>query len=193
MANFINCLSILEKDTALLYKKLSNRVDAPLLKSLLLSISEDSLKHSSLSKGVADSITKTPEKPSNCEKNTGEVWVLAANLNKEIDAKGTLSGEDMSQLSQKLVFLESIMGEEYYIFVQMKTLEIITKEINQIYSIDLGSLKSIFVNIINDEEHHREILEAIKNIIEQNKKSDNNPLVKYTNPDSWVSPFTETQ
>ena len=34
-------------------------------------------------------------------------------------------------MSRKLAFLESIMGEEYYMFVQMKTLEIMVKEINQ--------------------------------------------------------------
>jgi len=34
------------------------------------------------------------------------------------------------------------MGEEYYMFVQLKTLELMMKEINQLYSIDLGSVKN---------------------------------------------------
>jgi rubrerythrin len=46
-------------------------------------------------------------------------------------------------------------------FVQLKTLELMMKEINQIYNIDLGSVKKIFLNIIRYEETHRELLEQI--------------------------------
>jgi hypothetical protein len=61
LADFIKCLSILENDTFLLYKALSDKVEHPLLKSLLNSIAEDSLKHSTLLKGVHESIAKTME------------------------------------------------------------------------------------------------------------------------------------
>jgi hypothetical protein len=56
------------------------------------------------------------------------------------------------------------MDEEYYIFVQLKTLELMVKEINQMYNIDLRSAKSIFINIISDEDRHREILETIERL-----------------------------
>ena len=83
----MNCLSILENDTFLLYKALSDKVEFPLVKSLKSSIAEDSLKHSTLLKGVLESIAKTREKPKDCEKKTGEAWRLLANFNKEIAAK----------------------------------------------------------------------------------------------------------
>lgn len=70
----------------------------------------------------------------------------------------------MSELSAKLKIFESIMDEEYYIFVQLKTLELMVKEINQMYNIDLRSAKSIFINIISDEDRHREILETIERL-----------------------------
>ena len=69
----------------------------------------------------------------------------------------------------------------------MKTLQLMTKEINQIYNIELTSLKSIFTHIINDEEHHREMLQTIKSILESHQKVDKTPLVKYQNPDAWIS------
>jgi len=192
LADFINCLGILENDTFLLYKALSNKIELPLVKSLLRAIAEDSLKHSTLLKGVAESITKAKETPKDCEKKTGEAWRLIANFTKEIAAKEKFSEEEMSQLWDKLAFFESIIGEEYYVFVQMKTLDLMMKEINQIYNIDLGSLKSIFTRIINDEEHHREMLGTIKGILERHSEPSNTPVVKYQNPDSWISSLPPT-
>ena len=107
-------------------------------------------------------------------------------------AKEKFSEEEMSQLWDKLAFFESIIGEEYYVFVQMKTLDLMMKEINQIYNIDLGSLKSIFTRIINDEEHHREMLGTIKGILERHSEPSNTPVVKYQNPDSWISSLPPT-
>jgi rubrerythrin len=194
LVNFINCLSVLENDAYRLYNNLSAKVGHPLLKSLFLSIAEDSQKHGTMLKGVADSIMTSPGKPSNCEKKTGEAWRLVSSLNREVDAKKNFSEEDMAELSQKLTYLESIMGEEYYIFVQLKTLEMMMKEINEIYRIDLGSLKRIFTSIINDEEHHREIIATIQDTIKQKREADESPLVRYTNPDNWASPSsTQTQ
>lgn len=192
LVNFINCLGVLEDDTARLYKNISMKVEPPILKSLLLSISEDSLKHFTLLRGVADSIMKTSEKPRNCEKNTGEIWRLLAKLNKEVDSKKSFSDEELSEVSRKLAFLESIMGEEYYIFVQLKTLEIMVKEINQLYHIDLESLKSVFTHIINDEEHHREIIGTIQSSIGPKQIAGSSPFVKYTNPDNWISHSRQT-
>ena len=192
LADFINCLGILENDTFLLYTALSNKIELPLVKSLLRAIAEDSLKHSTLLKGVAESITEAKETPKDCEKKTGEAWRLIANFTKEIAAKEKFSKEEMSQLWDKLAFFESIIGEEYYVFVQMKTLDLMMKEINQIYNIDLGSLKSIFTRIINDEEHHREMLGTIKGILERHSEPSNTPVVKYQNPDSWISSLPPT-
>ena len=182
----------MENDTFTLYKALSDKVELPLVKSLMRSIAEDSLKHSTLLKGVHVSIAKTREKPNDCEKKTGEAWRLLANFNKEIAAKKKLSKIDLSQLSAKLAFFESILGEEYYIFVQMKTLQLMMKEINQIYNIELTGLRSIFTHIINDEEHHREMLETIKSIIERHQKVRTNPEVKYQNPDAWIKSLPST-
>ena len=91
------------------------------------------------------------------------------------------------ELLQKLDALESTFGEEYYMFVQMKTLQLMAKMINQLYSINVENIKNVFVSIIKDEEHHREILVTIKNVIEENlKEHSNTPKVKYQNPDIWV-------
>ena len=81
------------------------------------------------------------------------------------------------------------MGEEYYVFVHLKTLDLMMKEINQLYSIDLGSVKKLFLNIIRDEETHRELLKEVKMLIVPKDEIDSAPIVKYQNPDAWSRPI----
>lgn len=188
-ATYINCLSILENNAFLLYTALADKIDVPLAKSLLLTIASDSQKHSIVLKGVGESIAKPEGKPKDCEKKLGEAWRVIDTFYREIVKKEKITECELPQLAEKLAVLESILGEEYYMFVQLKTLQLLMKEISQIYNIHLGELKGIFSSIINDEEHHRELLETIKGILERKKpkKKDNAPTVKYQNPDAWIT------
>ena len=193
IARYIHCLSILEDKTAVLYENLSGRVEPPLIKSLLLSISKDSSKHSALLKGIADSISDSKQKAKDCAKNLGEVWNTVSNYVKEMNRRERMSKVYFSELLPVLMALESSLGEEYYIFVQMKTLQLMVKEINQLYNIDLDKIKKVFESIIRDEEHHREILATIKDIItEDSVEQDNTPKVKYQNPDAWIHSLPPT-
>jgi rubrerythrin len=56
------------------------------------------------------------------------------------------------------------------------------------YDIDLYSVRDIFMNIINDEDHHREILETIKQLTAKKEQASNAPFVKFQNPDAWSQP-----
>jgi hypothetical protein len=75
----------------MLYKNISERVEPPLIKSLLLSISKDSSKHSALLKGVADSISDSKQNAKHCAKNLGEVWNTVSNHLNEINRKEGIS------------------------------------------------------------------------------------------------------
>ena len=192
LSSFINCLSLLEENTHLLYKELADNVEAPLVRSFLLQIAIDSQKHSIALKGVAESIAKPDGNMKECEKKIGESWRIVETLLKDIREKKKIPSGDFPKLVEKLTILESILGEEYYMFVQLKTLELMMKEINQIYNIDLGSVKKIFLNIIRDEETHRELLEKIKTLVTSETKLDTAPVVKYQNPDAWSRPLPDT-
>jgi rubrerythrin len=192
LASFINCLSLLENNAFLLYKQLADKVEVPLVKSFLLQIAIDSQKHSIALKGVSESIAKLKGKPKECRKKIGETWRVTKALLRESEKKERIPEGDLPQLAEKLSVMESIMGEEYYQFVQLKTLELMMKEINQIYNIDLSSVKKIFLNIIRDEETHRELLEKIKELIKRKEEIDATPVVKYRNPDSWSRPLPPT-
>jgi rubrerythrin len=190
IAKYIQCLSVLEDNTSMLYNKLSERTENPLLKALLLSISKDSSKHSTLLEGIADSISETKKNPKHCTKNLGEIWKTVSTYLKEVNKKDKTDWINFSELLPKLSALESSLGEEYYIFVQMKTLQLMAKMINQRYNINFENIKAVFESIIKDEEHHREILATIKSVIgEDSTKQDNTPIVRYQNPDAWVHPL----
>ncbi len=185
MASYISCLSKLEYNTALLYRSLSEKNENSIAKTLLLSIAQDSSKHSTLLKGVSDSIASVEVKTKDCAKNLGPVWLTVNNCLNEVTSKkqGELS---MADLFEKLITLESNLGEEYYIFVQMQTLQHLTKEINQRYNINLNNVKNIFESIIKDENHHIELIGTLKELAKPKEKDlDNTPIVRYQSPDSW--------
>jgi rubrerythrin len=190
VVDFLHCASILEERTYLLYKNLADKVDVPLVNSLLLHIAYDSQKHSAILKGISGSIVKAKKPSRNCEKKLfGPVWNSIERLTKEIAREERIPKENMSSLVKKLMILESTVGEEYYILVQLKTLEYMTKQIRETYNVDLEDLKSILETIIRDEEIHRELLSKMKKILAGKEKQaeDKAPQVKYKSPDLWTA------
>jgi hypothetical protein len=111
-------------------------------------------------KGLSESIAKSKKQPRGCEKKLffGGTWTAIERLAEEIARKKRIPREHMSSLLEKLMLLESTVGEEYYILVQLKTLQYMTREIREIYNVDLEDLKDILETIIRDEETHRELV-----------------------------------
>jgi len=186
-AEFINCLSILESQTSLLYSNIAAKVASPLFRALLEGIALDSQKHSALLKGVSESMPHPKKGQKECEKQN-PVLKNVFKLQKEISKMQEITSEDLLKLNEKLHLLETQMGEEYYIFVQMRTLTMMMNQINQDYNIDLNSVKQIFTTIIKDEERHIELLGTIKKMATPEEKSSNTPMVKFQNPDAWYQP-----
>jgi hypothetical protein len=175
----------------MLYKNLSIRVDIPLIKILLNGISIDSQKHSELLKGVTESIVPTKGNQKKCAKYN-EILQRVIRLQKETQKMQKVTSDDLLNLNEKLQLLESQLGEEYYVFVQMKTLTVMMKQINQAYNIDLNSVKRIFTSIMSDEERHTELLGTIKKMVTPVEKENNTPLVRFQNPDAWYQPTSST-
>ncbi len=188
IANLLRCASILEEKTFLMYKNLAEKVELPMVKSLLLNIAYDSQRHSAVFKGMSESFAEPDEKLKDCAKRMGGVWETVDSLGKQIAGMKRISSQDLDSLEERLARFESALGEEYYIFVQAKTLQFMSKEIGDAYNVKLTDLKDIFENIIRDEEHHRELLGTLRGIIVGNKEEefDNTPKVIYQHPDSWI-------
>jgi hypothetical protein len=166
-------------------------VNLPLINSLLLHIAFDSRKHSIILKGLSESIAKQKKQPRGCDKKLffGGTWTEIERLAGEIARKERIPRKHMASLVEKLMLLESTVGEEYYILVKLKTLEYMTREIREIYNVDLEDLKDILETIIRDEETHRDLLSKMKKILvrEEKQTEDMAPAVKYKNPNAWSS------
>jgi hypothetical protein len=116
-------------------------------------------------------------------------------FHREIASKNIITAEELPEIAEKLMVLESMLGEEYYVFTQMKTLEFMVLPTNSLHNVDLERLKSIFSEIIEEEEHHRELLGTIKSIFNKNKKqtifgfvvanSSSNSWITLPPPTSW--------
>jgi rubrerythrin len=190
IVEFLHCASVLEERTSVLYKNLAEKVDHPLVNSLLLHIAYDSQKHSAILKGIVESIAHTDKPPKGCEKKLyGDTWQTIERLLKETAREERITQERLPSLVKKLTTLESTVGEEYYVLVQLKTLQFMTKKIRETYNVDLEDLKDILETIIRDEEIHKELLAKMKRIAagEKEQTEDEAPLVKYKSPDAWTT------
>ncbi len=96
VADFLYCACILEERAYLLYKNLADKVDLPLINSLLLHIAYDSRKHSVILKGISKSIAKAKRTSKNREKELfGESWTTIEHLVREIDGKERIPKEHL--------------------------------------------------------------------------------------------------
>ncbi len=92
-----------------------------------------------------------------------------------------ISEDNLPELTEKLNLLESQMGEEYEVLIQVKSLLFFESEIPKKYNFGSEHVKRIFRRIIGDEAHHTEILEMIKDIVNQKDQQllVKDPLLRY--------------
>jgi len=186
VAGFLYCSSSLEERTFALYRTLSDKIQNPLMKSLFLYIAYDSLKHSLIMRGIAESVSQSKPKAGDCEKKLKRVWEKIVAFHEEISKCQKLSDAELSSLARDLAGFENSLSEEYVVLVQLKTLEYMAKQVAQLYKVDLASLKSIFEWIIKDEENHREILTSIEELFTSEETAkDTTPIVRYQHPEAW--------
>jgi hypothetical protein len=82
------------------------------------------------------------------------------------------------------------MEETYDILVQYVNLEILSFELDKLYNVDREGLKTLFFEVIHDEQHHKEILGIISYLLteKEEEKTMAAPMVKFRNPDAWSRP-----
>jgi rubrerythrin len=186
IADFLYCCGNLEEKVFALYRTLSDKVQNPIVKSLFLYIAYDSLKHSMTMRGIAETISESKPKPEDCARKINQVWRKIASLSTDISNSEKIGDHELSPLASELAGFENLLCEEYFVLVQVKTLEYMTKEIAQMYKVDLDGLKNIFELIIKDEENHRGILNSIEELfVAEQIMKDNTPVVKYQHPEAW--------
>ena len=152
VAKFLYCSSVLEEKVADAYRSLAERVEDPLVKSLLLYVSTDSLKHSIILRAVSEGFGKDLKMSvKDCESMMGEIWrKLTLLAEEEISKRGRAESVELASLADRMAKFESFVGEEYLTTLHLKIVSLIADELK----INLGDLKSILEWIIEDEKRH---------------------------------------
>ncbi|MFB3888320.1 MAG: hypothetical protein ACE14S_02445 [Candidatus Bathyarchaeia archaeon] len=191
LTEYLNCLSVFELNASLLYKGLADRLEQNLIKALLLGISNDCQKNSAILKAIVNCLPETEWKIKDCSKKIGEAWQKMDTLSRELAETGALSDEELGDMCDRLVLLEFSMGLEYSVFEQLKTRELLVNEMKALYNINVDGLKNLLAWIIRDQERHREVLAAVKELTTRMKPETKTraPTVKFQNPDGWHRPF----
>jgi hypothetical protein len=181
LEGFIYNLSLLEEESFQLYNNISKKVDIPMIRALFEEISLDSKKHYQLLKGIIDSMPKIDLKIKDSQKKLNKAQNVMENFSSYFVDMAEINENNLPKLIEKLTLLESQMGEEYVILVQAKSIVFFASEISREYNFNSENIKRIFEKIISDEEHHREILETIKEIVNQKDKEllINDPLLHF--------------
>ena len=189
---FLNCCSVLEEETFQLYHTLARKINYVDVKSLLIGLAYDSLKHSKIVGELSKNIVKPELQVKDCKKQLGQLWKNIYGLSEKILKSEKILDDDLPSLLKDLANLEDQVSERYEIFLQPKTLQFITREISSNAHADLETSKSIFEGLIRDKDNHRDTLIAIIYYFatrELEMAKDNTPIVKYQNPDGWSRPL----
>jgi rubrerythrin len=167
IAKFLYCSSVLEEKVAYAYRSLAERVDDSLVRSLLLYISTDSLKHSIILRAIGEELVENlGVKVEDCENILGEVWrKLTMLAMEEIIKEEKVENEELISLANKMASFESFVGEEYLTTLHLKVSSLIADELE----VDLGDLKDILKWIVEDEERHEKIITMLRNIVSKRK------------------------
>ena len=191
IGNVLFCSSLLEKRAYEMYYELSQRIEHPVIRKLLMTIAQDSLKHSLLFEEVTKKFFSVAPKEKECKKQVGIIWKRIDEVTKFVKRKNVIGPEDLLGIITKLSFVEYRMGEEYSVLEQVKTLKYMNHEISEMYRIDfegiLRSQKRVFDSIISDERLHGETLfEVGEFLTKKDAQKDNHPKFKYQTPDAWT-------
>lgn len=185
VAGFLHCSSNLEERTFSLYRSIASKTENLLARSSLYYIAYDSLKHSVIMREIAENISPSKPKSGDCEKKLKQVWQKISDLSDEVTEKQKINESDLPGLMNRLAGFENSLSEEYFVLVELKTLNFMSKEISQIYKVNLESVKYVFELIAKDEENHREILLSLEELFKKEPFKNNTPIVRYQHPNAW--------
>jgi len=185
IADFLHCLSFLERKTAILYKKLSEKTTSLNFSDSFLKISQNAIKHSKELDEIATYFSGSKISKGECAKRLENICRSIDKLIKKLEKKNLLFFEELSDI---IFVLESSLGQESFLLIQLKTLIALAPQIDQLYGVHLENFTNLLYSINEDEEERIELLKHIKEVIDKktSKKEGNAPNVKYKNPDSWI-------
>ena len=187
IADFLSCLSGLELRNSQLFMALSEKIILSSIKPQLSKIAKDNEKHAKFLEDISQQIGNAKIKTKECKSRLNVVCKNVEVILKQVKEKEEITLEEFSSY---LKILESTGGAAQYLLVQAETFLFMSNEITKLYGMDSEKFNELLTEIVQDVEENIHLLEDIKNNIQtaQNKNKRKNPLFKYQNPDSWLTP-----
>jgi rubrerythrin len=191
-AMFLRCSSVLEEEMFQLYHAIAQKTQHPDVRSLLIGLAYDSLKHSKMVRELSKNIIGPNPEAKDCKRQIGELLTNVHVFFEEVSVKEEITDEDLTPILKDIADSEDLIYEKYSVLVQPRILQFVVAEISRLLPADLETLKSVFEIIIKDKENHRDILIAIIYYFATRKleeTKDNTPIVRYQNPNGWSRPL----
>jgi rubrerythrin len=182
------CCSGLEEETFCLYQCVAKKMNNPELRSLVVNIAYDSMKHSKTIRELLKTVEKTEVTTKNCRKNYSELWKEIAEVSEQVSKMQNVNNEEFYEIFKGLTELEDCLIEEYCYLLEHKIPEGLANELNKLTPINMDNLNKIFDGIIEDKQKHRETLIEIGYCFAAKDSigaEDSTPTVRYQNPDAW--------
>ncbi len=189
LINSLRYLAVFEKKTSSLYEDIAEKVESPLAKALLQSISLDCRKHAISLKGIDLSMPKN-DVHLDMPKSMKEACLSIDGFQIELSKVDRIEAAQMTELCAQLANLEDSLAAEYESLLVFNILDLLHKQLNKSYRIDFETLKLILLGAQRDEGYHREILATVTELLKREKEPeiDNTPAVAFRNPDGWNRP-----
>ena len=186
IANFLECLSFLEKQKSILYNKLSEIIVDFGFSDCFLKISNDTKKNSRSLDEIASKICQSKIGDRECSKRLAYAYYPIEKALEKIKHKKILSIEEILEI---LSILECSFGEESYMVIQAKTFLAMAPQMCSLYGVHLENFQKVFYDILVDAQVHLELFNVIKAIIDKklHKIEGSSPVVRFRNPDAWIA------
>jgi len=182
------CCSGLEEETFHLYQCVAKKMNNPELRSLVVNIAYDSMKHSRTIKELLKTVEKTEINLKDCKQNWSGLWKEILDVSEQVSRLENINDEEFCEIFKGLTELEDCLIEGYCFLLESKVPQCLADELGRFTPINLDCLNKIFDGIIDDKQRHRETLIEIgycfaaENSI---KAKNSTPAVRYQNPDAW--------
>ncbi|MCW4016823.1 MAG: hypothetical protein NWF06_10670 [Candidatus Bathyarchaeota archaeon] len=188
--DFLYCLGSLERKNSQLFAELASKTVLSEVRGNLLKISEGNEMHAKVLIELSGRVEGPKPKTGECKRKLRPVCKLTESLLNQVHKKKTLSADELSSI---LLTLERSGGAMQYLQIQAETFLFMSKEISQLYGMNLEVFHDHIMEIAQQVEEHIELLEEVKTMIAQStRKKDgmHHPVVKYQTPDAWFQPRT---
>lgn len=188
--SYLNCLSMIENNTSVLYTAIADRVELEPAKTIFLSIANDTQKHSALLKDICEAVARPKRKTKSNAKKLDEVFDVSYTIYREIIKKEKITVEELPALVEKLAFLENVLGAKY-VFALSKTSKVHPKRTSKQQGLNFDNFPEFFTQIIRGKENHRQLLGTVIELIECKKqeKAEVTPIVSILPSDAMITPI----